>query len=254
MVPLLKKIVSHPDLKLHLLVGGSHLLEQHGNTISEIQNDGFEIAQIFPFLHVDDSNSAITNSMATLQFQMGEYLAQNRPDILLLVGDRFELLPVANTALVLNIPIAHISGGDVTEGAIDNQVRHAISKMSHLHFPGIESSKNNLLKMGEEEWRIEVTGEPGIDCILSIDLLDKTSLYTQLGLEYNKPLVICTFHPETIHNTITSEFLVSLFKELNSKMGELQFLITSSNFDPGGSEINETCIFKVFSQNSFFES
>ncbi len=242
MIPLLTKIKNDSFLDLELLVGGAHLLSEHGNTINEIINDGFTISAKFPFLFSDSEGTVLTRSMGHLTLQMGEYLTENRPDIIIVVGDRFELLPVVNSALVLNIPIAHISGGDVTEGAIDNQIRHAVSKMAHLHFVGTESSKLNLLKMGEESWRVFNTGEPGIDSILAIESIPKEELYRELNLDVNKKLVITTFHPETISLTINSDFLTTLFERLLTEFPECEFLVTSSNFDNGGAEINDTFI------------
>lgn len=253
MVPVLKKIKEKPELNLFLLVGGAHLLFEHGYTIDEIEKDGFEIAQKFPFLFSDKELTVNTRSMAQLQLQMGDYLAHNRPDLIIVIGDRFELLPVVNTALLLNIPIAHLSGGDVTEGAIDNQIRHAISKMSHIHFTGTENSRNNLIKMGEEGWRIFNTGEPGIDSILANEPILKPVLYNELGLDEDKKLVIVTFHPDTINNLINPQFLITLFKRLIDDYPDYQFLITSSNFDTGGVEINETFIkLAEVNENIFF--
>lgn len=240
MIPFLKKVQNDPNFNLKLLVGGAHLLEEHGNTIDEIINDGFEIDCKLPFLDNENDATALTIAMSKLQLQIGEYLAVNKPDVLIVVGDRFELLPVVSAALVLGVPVAHLSGGDVTEGAIDNQIRHAVSKISHLHFAGTETSKNNLLKMGEEEWRVFNVGEPGIDCILSIDLVDKKELYLDLNLDVSKPTVIATLHPETISNVINEEYVTDLFTRLLKEFPSHQFLVTASNFDLGGNEINET--------------
>jgi len=240
MIPFLKKVQNDPNFNLKLLVGGAHLLEEHGNTIDEIIKDGFEIDCKLPFLEYENDSRALTRAMSKLQLQIGEYLAVNKPDVLIVVGDRFELLPVVSAALVLGVPVAHLSGGDVTEGAIDNQIRHAVSKISHLHFAGTETSKNNLLKMGEEEWRVFNVGEPGIDCILSIDLIDKKELYLDLNLDVSKPTVIATLHPETISNVINEEYVTDLFTRLLKEFPSHQFLVTASNFDLGGNEINET--------------
>jgi GDP/UDP-N,N'-diacetylbacillosamine 2-epimerase (hydrolysing) len=248
MIPFLKKIQNNPSFNLKLLVGGAHLSNEHGNTIDEIINDGFCIDCKFPFLNEENSAISLIRAMATLQLQIGEYFASNKPDILIVVGDRFELLPVVFGALVLGIPIAHLSGGDVTEGVIDNQIRHAISKISHLHFTGTESSKNNLLKMGEEEWRVYNVGEPGIDCIFSMQLIDRKDLYLDLNLDESKPVVITTFHPETISNVINAKYLNDLFTRLLKEFPTHQFLVTASNFDLGGSEINNT--FKRLSNQS----
>lgn len=245
MIPFLKKIQKHPNFDLKLLVGGAHLLEEYGHTIEEIKNDGFNIDYILPFLTAENNPEDLIRAMSKLQHLIGDCLIKIKPDIILIVGDRFELLPVASAALVLGIPIAHLSGGDVTEGAIDNQIRNAVSKISHLHFTGTDGSRKNLLRMGEEEWRVFNVGEPGIECILSIDLISKKDLFLDLNLNLTKPLVISTFHPETILNEISEEFLMKLFKELVKELPLHQFLITGSNFDLGGHKINR--VFKKLS-------
>ncbi|MGZ4158461.1 MAG: UDP-N-acetylglucosamine 2-epimerase, partial [Bacteroidia bacterium] len=198
---------------------------------------GFSIAELFPFLCTENRPDAEAQSMSALQEQMGFYLAKNKPDLMLVFGDRFELLPVVTTCLVMNIPVAHISGGDVTEGAIDNQIRHSITKMAHLHFPATEIYKQNLMKMGEEEWRICVAGEPGLDQIANLNYISKDELFDELKLDKNLPLLLCTFHPETIDNTITPEFIRDLFQGLISQK-KYQVLVTASNFDQGGTQIN----------------
>ena len=242
MIPFLNKIQKNPNFNLKLLVGGAHLIEDHGNTVDEIINDGFDIDCKLPFLDNENDATALTRAMSKLQLQIGEYLANKKPDILVVVGDRFELLPVVSAALVLGVPIAHLSGGDVTEGAIDNQIRHAVSKISHLHFAGTEKSKINLLKMGEEEWRVFNVGEPGIDCILSINFINKKELFLDLNLDESKPTVIATLHPETISNVINEEYVSELIHRLLLEFPFHQFLFTASNFDLGGNVINETLL------------
>ncbi|MCE9538065.1 MAG: UDP-N-acetylglucosamine 2-epimerase, partial [Bacteroidetes bacterium] len=189
---LLKSLIKVVDedeyLNLSLLVGGSHLLEEYGKTITEIEKDGFPITYKLPFLFSDGEPDVSTRSMAALASQISTFLHNSRPDLLVILGDRFELLPVVNASLILNIPIAHISGGEITEGAVDNQIRHAISKMSHLHFVATDQFKNNLIKMGEEAWRICVCGELGLDEILNMDYIGKVDLFENLGLEPSLPV------------------------------------------------------------------
>jgi len=225
------------DFHLDLLVGGAHLSEEFGNTINEIIGDGHKITARFPFLFSDNEPDVLTRSLSVLTCDMGRYLASARPDFLIVIGDRFELLPVVSCALILNIPIAHISGGEVSEGAIDNQIRNGISKMSHIHFVATEMFKDNLIKMGEEPWRIAVCGELGLDEIVNLDLLSKEELFENLGLDINKQVICATFHPETIDNDITAEFVYSLLKEI-IKNEDIQIVITSANFDHGGNDIN----------------
>lgn len=237
--PLLSKLKAHPLFNLNLLVGGAHLSVEFGNTKNQIIEDGFNITCEFDFLQSSTKVDYLTQSMGLLQKDLGKWLIENKPALLLVIGDRFELLPVVTSALVYNIPIAHISGGDVTEGAVDNQVRHAITKMSHLHFPATDSSKNNILQMGEEEWRICVSGEPSLDQLKNFDYLPREVLFKELGLDVNLPIIISTFHPETINDSINGWFVEQLFLQI-VKETNYQILVTASNFDYGGTQINNT--------------
>lgn len=236
--PILRKLRDDSRFQLRLLVGGAHFSENFGYTIDEIRNDKFSIAKELPFLVEDGKPSALVRSLAILQHEIGLWLAEDRPDFLMILGDRFELLPVVTAALIEGVPIAHISGGEVTEGAIDNQVRHAITKMAHLHFPANEFYKSNLIKMGEEEWRICVSGEPGLDDILSMEYFSREELYQELSLPLDKPVMCVTFHSETIHNQITPDFVTNLLSEI-CRQNNFHILATAANFDHCGLEINK---------------
>ena len=236
LLPLLKKI--NKKFNLHLLVGGSHLLEQYGKSINEIIKDGFKIHKKFSFLFVDNSPDVISRSLSELLKVSGKYFSEDKPDLLVLIGDRIELIAIASAALIHNIPIAHLSGGEVTEGAVDNQVRNAVSKMAHLHFPTTERHKKNLLRMGEEEWRVCTVGEPALDLISSLKKINKEKLYKELNLKRNTPVILATFHPQTIDGDIIPQFIKTLFSYLTSKK-KYQILVTASNFDKGGPEINQ---------------
>lgn len=233
--PLLAKFEDDPFFELELLVGGAHLQKEYGHTIDEIINDGFRIAARFPFL--TDSLAPLRKSVANLSFQMATWLDSNKPDYFFLVGDRAELLPIATAVLLSSIPICHLSGGETTEGAIDNQVRHAISKMAHLHFVANQDFRNNLRYMGEEDWRICVSGEISLDDVLKIKPIPQKDLFDSLEIPQGSKVVLTTFHPETIDNTINIEFLENLWKILATDQ-EHFFLFTAANFDSGGSEIN----------------
>jgi len=237
LTPLLKRLNSDPVFDLQLLVGGAHLSKQFGFTRDKILSDGFQIKAEFDFLQDSTLQDYVTRSMSILQNQIGTWLVENKPDLLLVLGDRFELIPVVVSALLYGVPICHISGGDITKGSVDNQIRHAITKMAHLHFPATEQYKRNLINLGEEEWRICVSGEPGLDALTDLELCSKRELFEQLGLKLSKPVVCATFHPETIDNSINSNFLEHLFSSILRKT-DFQIVATASNYDIGGAEIN----------------
>ena len=234
--PLLHKLKEHPFFELKLLVGGAHLVKEYGHTVSFIEKDNFDIAQKFPFLFADEEKDMLTRSISALQLQIGKYFAENSFDLLVVLGDRFELLPVVLSATLYKIPIAHISGGDTTEGAIDNQIRHALTKLSHIHFPATELYAKNILSMGEESWRVCISGEPGLDLVKTTQFVDRTVLYNELGLDHTLPVVLITFHPETISNKISPLLIKSVCGLLLEK--GYQVLATASNFDEGGAAIN----------------
>lgn len=237
--PVLAAIRQSEIFDLRLVVAGAHLLDSYGHTIDEINKDGFTISGLMPFMSENEKENTYPAMLTRLHQQFGSYLEKNPPDLLMVLGDRFELLPVVTTSLLFNIPIAHISGGEFTEGAVDNQIRHAISKIAHIHFPATEVYKDNLIRMGEEEWRICVSGEPGIDQILKTKPLPKSQLFELLGLDIDRPVICCTFHPETISNIITGDFVRDCLIALSKTTGK-QILVTASNFDHGGAEINRT--------------
>ncbi len=237
LLPLLRRLSADSRFDLDLLVGGSHLLATYGQTIDRIKEDGFVIGALMPFLSERPGPHAEATALSTLSGLLGEHLYRSQPDLLILLGDRYELLAVASVALVGGIPVAHISGGDVTEGSIDNQVRHALTKLSHLHFPATEAYKRNLIAMGEEEWRICVSGEPGLDEILTIDLMTKAEVFAELAVPIDREIAIATFHPETIGNAISPDFISTLIDRLLTRT-PYHLLFTGANFDPGGDAIN----------------
>ena len=236
--PLIERLILSKKFIVKLLVGGAHLLEEQGFTINEIIEDGFAIDHQFPYASSDNSRESIIRSNGLLQLQLADYFAQNKIDLLIVLGDRSELIPVVSSSMLLEIPIAHISGGEVTEGSTDNQVRHAVTKMSHIHFPATETYKSNILRMGEEEWRICVSGEPGLDSILTMDFPSKEDLYSSLKLSTAKTTILATLHPETIENEITADFIQNLIKGILQNK-DTQLLFTASNLDHGGAIINE---------------
>jgi len=236
--PLLKLMADDKEFELLLLVGGGHLSNLFGYTKTDIEADKFPIAAEFDFLAEPPEGDYLTKSLAKLQEQIGSWLYNNKPDWIVVLGDRFELLAVAAAALLHKIPLAHISGGDITVGAIDNQVRHAVSKIAAVHFPATEAAKDTLLALGEEQWRICLAGEPGLDQIADMNYLPKEDLFKQLGLDTKLPVALMTFHPDTLINLINPDFIKTVINNLISKHN-MQVMATGSNFDEGGAEINK---------------
>ena len=176
--------------------------------------------------------------MGNCAIGMAEAFQSLNPDMIVILGDRYELLPICNTALVMNIPIAHISGGDITEGALDDQIRNAVSMLSTLHFPGVEESARNLRRMLGENNNIHVAGEPGLENFLRLTLMDREALAESLNIDISKKWVLITQHSETNssldENLLMAENIIEALKSLDG----FQFIITKANADSGGNEIN----------------
>jgi GDP/UDP-N,N'-diacetylbacillosamine 2-epimerase (hydrolysing) len=236
-LPLLREIKADADLGLHLMVTGMHLSPEFGSTVNEIEADGFEINDRVEMLLSSDRPEGIAKSIGIGTIGFAQSFARFQPDLLLLVGDRFELLTTACAALPFRIPIAHISGGDITEGAIDNQVRYAITMLSHLHFVSMQTHAERLLQMGEEPWRVVVTGDPALDVIRQMKFLNRAELSKSLGLELSPPVLVVTFHPTTLGSISVAEELAVLLSDLARVQGTLIF--TYPNADAEGRTIIE---------------
>ena len=227
------------DLELQLAVTGSHLSEEHGLTYRFIEEDGYPItAKVNMQLSSDDKKS-IVRSMGKCSEGFADAFTQLQPDVVMVLGDRYELLPIVSAALVMGIPVAHLSGGDVTEGAIDNEIRNAVSMMSAIHFPGVESSAENLRRMLGKDAPIFTAGEPGLESFLRFDLMDRAELAENLQLDVNKKWCLVTLHPETkLGFDVNIEMVKNLF-EVMSHTDDVQFVISKANADFGGKQIND---------------
>ncbi|MDP3698722.1 MAG: UDP-N-acetylglucosamine 2-epimerase [Nanoarchaeota archaeon] len=195
---LLKKIQANPDLELQLLVTGSHVMKGMGDTIQDIIDDGFSIAAKIDMELASDSPQEIAKAMGTIVQKMSSALAELQPDLLVLISDRFETLAAAVAASPFTIPVVHIAGGVVTEGAIDDKMRHATTKISHLHFPVDERGAQNLRLMGEEEWRIKLSGSMAIDLLKSEAVFSREELASHLGIDFSKGVILFVYHPVTL--------------------------------------------------------
>ncbi|SRR5260221_53797 len=237
LVPLLRLVEQEPDLKLILFVGGMHLDPRLGMTVQRIEQDGFQISERIPMQITEDTPEGIGKSMGQGLTGFTEALARQQPDIVVLVGDRSEMLTAAMACLVLQIPVLHISGGDITEGSTDNQVRYALTKLSHLHCVAMESHGRRIYQVGEEPWRIYVTGEPALDSIPLISPLDRSQLSEYLGSELISPIVLATLHPSTLTATPVEKQINSLLGALEDFPGTVIF--TGPNGDAGSQLITD---------------
>ena len=229
---ILCKIKSNNKLKLQLVVTGTHLSEEFGYTINEILKDKFEIDEKLPILM--NANN-IAKEMGLLMIQLSQTFERIKPDMLLVLGDRYEILSATSVAMTMNIPIAHISGGEITEGLIDEQIRHAITKMSHIHFPGADIYSKNIINMGEEPWRVFSVGDPAIENIKLMKFLSEKQLKEQLNVDVDTDTLLITYHPVTLERDRLEYQVENLIKALNKVNKKM--IITYPNADNGGDYI-----------------
>ncbi|SVB64205.1 uncharacterized protein METZ01_LOCUS217059, partial [marine metagenome] len=195
---LIKEIQDSKDLELQLVVAGMHLSPEFGLTYREIEKDGFEISRTIDMQLTSDTSMGIAKSLGLGTIGFGEALHALKPEILVLLGDRFELLAAASAALVALVPIAHIHGGELTEGAYDDAIRHSITKMSHLHFTAHEGYSSRVIQLGEQPSKVFCVGALGIDNIVTLPRLRKDEVEKFLGLSLEGKSLLVTWHPETL--------------------------------------------------------
>jgi GDP/UDP-N,N'-diacetylbacillosamine 2-epimerase (hydrolysing) len=189
----LRQIEANPKLNLSLIVIGMHLSAEFGYTVKEIEEDGFKIDAKIDALHGKDTGGAMAKSIGICMARTASALEKIKPDVLLILGDRSEMLVGAVSATYIGIPIAHIHGGDIS-GNVDEPVRHAITKLAHIHFAATKESADRIVKMGEEPWRVHVVGAPGLDLILNEKLLEPKEIASKYGLDLSKPVVLVVQH------------------------------------------------------------
>lgn len=228
-----------PDIELSLIVTGSHLSTEQGMTYRQIEADGHKITRRVEYLLEDRSAWGASKSAGICGDRFADVLNEEKPDVLVVLGDRYELLPICTAALIQNIPIAHISGGDVTEGAIDNQIRNAVTMMAAIHFPGTAESASNIARMRGSGAGIHNVGEPGLETFRRTELLTRSELAESLGIDETKKWVVCTLHPETMESTAYNLAMARNMVEAISGMENCEVIITAANADPGGGEMNE---------------
>lgn len=229
---LMKGVDGDPSLELQIISTGTHLEPAFGETVQLIENDGFFIDKRVPLGLIEDSPVGIAQAAAAALSGIAEALSELAPDLTILLGDRYEILAAAEAALFLGVPIAHLHGGELTEGAMDDSMRHAISKMSHLHFTAAEVYQKRLIQMGEHPNTVVNVGAIGLENIRRFKLLSKEGLERELGLTFDRPYFLVTYHPETLGTVSPQEAVGELLAALDDFPG-YQILFTGVNADPG---------------------
>lgn len=233
--PVLAAMAQEPSLSPALIVTGSHLSQVHGHTIDEIIADGFEIAAIAPCLEPDDTPTSTACAMANAVRAVAEILAGQPCDLLMVLGDRFEMLAGALASIPARLKTAHLHGGEETEGAIDNVMRHMLTKLAHLHFCATPQAGRRIVQMGEAPGRVHVVGAPGLDAARAIPILPRRDLLSQLGMD-EAPFHLVTYHPVTLDPEATQHEQEALIEVLQAS--PQQALITAANADPSGEAVN----------------
>src|SRR5580693_7287349 len=232
----LHDLARHQDVDLKLIVLGAHLSPQFGQTVREIEKDGFPIAARLECLLSSDTDLGMAKTLGLAVLSLADVLAQMRPDLLLLIDDRYEMLAPASVALTLRIPMAHIEGGEVSEGAIDDAVRNALTMMSHIHFTSTHGARERVIAMGEESWRVHRAGAPSLDHLRRRTLYTREQIETRLGIALKRPTVLVAYHPVTLARDTVRE-ADSLFAALQTLPDQILFCYP--NADAGSRNLIE---------------
>ena len=236
-LPVLRQIQEDPDLELNLIASGMHLSPEFGMTVSNIEDEGFKVDHKVEMLLSSDTPEGISKSIGLGTISFAQIYSQCKPDIIVVLGDRYEMYSSVLAALPFKIPVAHIQGGSVTEGAIDDALRHSITKMSHIHFVSTKEYARRVIQMGEEPDRVHVTGSPTLDNLRQIELLSRDEIRKDFGLQLDEEFLLVPYHPVTLeYEDVTwqvKELLCALEKT------NLQTIFTMPNSDVGGHTIRD---------------
>lgn len=234
---LIRELSEDPDVVLQLVATGTHLVPEFGSTYQAIEADGFTIDRKVEMMLASDSPTGMVKSVGLGVVGFADVFASLSPDAVVVLGDRFEMLAVAQAAYIAGHVVAHISGGEVTEGAIDDAIRHAITKFSHYHFVAAETYRQRVIQLGEAPERVFNVGDPGLDNIARLSLLDRAVLCAQLGLDATRPFFLVTYHPVTLGAEPAEPAMQALFDALDA-FPEHQVLMTKANADAGGRQLS----------------
>ncbi|KNZ70108.1 UDP-N-acetyl-D-glucosamine 2-epimerase [Thermincola ferriacetica] len=235
--PLMQEILSDGTLALQICVTGMHLSPEFGLTYKEIEKNGFKIDEKVEMLLSSDSEVGVAKSIGLGIIGFADTFQRLNPDLVILLGDRFETMAAAMAAFVAKIPIAHLYGGELTEGAIDDAIRHSITKMSILHFVSTEEYRRRVIQLGEEPGRVFTVGALGIDNIRTLKLIDRNELEKEINFKLGRRSVLVTFHPVTLEHHSAAEQFLELLKALDY-FSDLKIIFTRPNADPDGRVIN----------------
>jgi UDP-N-acetylglucosamine 2-epimerase (non-hydrolysing)/GDP/UDP-N,N'-diacetylbacillosamine 2-epimerase (hydrolysing) len=224
----LRELAAHPGVELGVFTLGAHLSPEFGLTVQEIERDGFPIRSRIECLLSSDTDTGMAKTIGIAILGLADALTAWRPDLLLLIADRYEMLAPASVALALRIPIAHIEGGEVSQGAIDDQVRNALTKLAHIHFTSTETARRRVISMGEEPWRVTHAGAPSLDHLHRSKLLSRQALEAKLGLTLTPPTLLVAWHPVTILRDTNAE-ADALFDALAQSPGQLIFVYPNAD-------------------------
>ncbi len=227
------------EMTLQVIATGMHLSPEFGLTYREIEKDGFQIDRKVEMLTSSDTSVGIAKSMGLGMIGFSDALHELKPDLIVVLGDRFEIFAAVSAALVARIPVAHLHGGETTEGAFDEALRHSITKMSHLHFVATEEYRQRVIQLGEQPERVFLVGGLGIDNIKHLKLLDRTALETSLDFKLGPKNLLVTFHPVTLESQCSAQQMSELLTALDQLGEHTHLIFTMPNADNGGRELIE---------------
>jgi UDP-N-acetylglucosamine 2-epimerase (non-hydrolysing) len=233
--PLLHELRQAPGIDLRIVVSGAHLSSRFGKTWTIVQDDGFHIAAMVDMLLAEDDPVALTKSMGVGLIGLASALDAIRPDLIVVLGDRYEIMLVAQSALLRNTPLAHIAGGEITEGAFDDSIRHAITKFAHLHFVATEQFRQRVIQLGEDPGRVWTVGALGLDALRCRTLLRRADVETRLGYRLTYPTLLATYHPAT-RGGAPADAAEELVQALDA-FPNATVVFTDVNADPGGQAV-----------------
>lgn len=236
---LMRLIDESADCQLQVIATNMHLLPEYGNTYQEIERDGFHIDAKVPMKKLSDDVYGVIDSMAEEMKGMNEVFFQLNPDMVVILGDRYEMLVTATVAMLQRIPIAHLHGGEISEGAIDDSIRHAITKMSYLHFTSTEEYRRRVIQLGEHPNRVFYVGAIGVENLKTIPLLSKQDLEDSLNFTFDRETILVTYHPVTLGNRLPKDEIDDFLSALGA-FPRLKVLFTMPNSDQGGDIIRQT--------------